>query len=408
MKNNLFDHQKEALKNLKTGSVLSGGVGSGKSLTGLAYYFENECGGKLETEEEDFKNMTTPKDLYIITTARKRDTLEWDKECANFMLRKKDRKNSLSNVLLVIDSWNNIKKYIDVENAFFIFDEQRVIGSGSWVKSFLKITKKNSWILLTATPGDTWLDYIPVFIANGYYKNRTEFMRRHVIYSRFSKFPRVDKYIEMKHLEKLKQNILVPMSYDKKTRSQFFIVNCEYNKNLYSLAMRDRWDPYNNVPIRDAGRLCYILRKIVNSDNSRLEELDKIIEKHKKVIIFYNFNYELEILRRLKERYNSFDVKEYNGHKHEPLPNGKTWAYLVQYTSGAEGWNCVETNTIVFYSQNYSYKIMVQAAGRIDRINTKYIDLYYYHLRSYSNIDLAISRALKEKRNFNEKQFVKK
>ena len=240
MKNNLFDHQKEALKNLKTGSVLSGGVGSGTSLTGLAYYFENECGGKLETEEEDFKNMTTPKDLYIITTARKRDTLEWDIECANFMLRKKDRKNSLSNVLLVIDSWNNIKKYIDVENAFFIFDEQRVIGSGSWVKSFLKITKKNSWILLTATPGDTWLDYIPVFIANGYYKNRTEFMRRHVIYSRFSKFPRVDKYIEMKHLEKLKQNILVPMSYDKKTRSQFFIVNCEYNKNLYSLAMRGR------------------------------------------------------------------------------------------------------------------------------------------------------------------------
>jgi len=408
MKNNLYDHQKEALKNLKTGSILSGGVGSGKSLTALAYYYENECGGVMETEYVESEKMKTPKDLYIITTARKRDTLEWDKECANFMIRKDNRKESLSNILLKIDSWNNIKKYVNVQNAFFIFDEQRVIGSGSWVKSFLKIVKNNNWILLTATPGDTWNDYIPVFVANGFYKNRTDFVRRHVIYSRFVKFPKVHKYLEEKHLNKLKESILVPMDYIKKTRSQPFTIFCDYNKEQYILAMKRRWDPYDNIPIRDAGRLCYILRKIVNSDPSRLIELDKIISIHKKVIIFYNFNYELEILRSLKYRYTNFEVTEYNGHKHEPLPTGKTWAYLVQYTSGAEGWNCIETNTIVFYSQNYSYKTMVQAAGRVDRLNTPYIDLFYYHLRSYANIDLAIARALKEKKTFNEKQFIKK
>ena len=408
MKNNLYDHQKEALKNLKTGSILSGGVGSGKSLTALVYYYEHECGGVLETEEKEFEEMKTPKDLYIITTARKRDTLEWDKECSNFMIRKNNCEESLFNVLLTIDSWNNIKKYVDVENAFFIFDEQRVIGSGSWVKSFLKIVKYNNWILLTATPGDTWSDYIPVFVANKFYKNRTEFVRRHVIYSRFTKFQKVDRYLETNHLNRLKKEILVPMDYEKKTRSQVFSVPCEYDKDLYNLVMKKRWDPYKNEPIKDAGGLCYVLRKVVNSSQDRIEKINRILEAHKRVIIFYNFNYELDMLRALSPPDISISIAEYNGHKHESIPTTKAWAYLVQYTSGAEGWNCIETNTIIFYSQNYSYKTMVQAAGRVDRLNTPYIDLFYYYLRSYANIDLAIARALKEKKSFNEKRFIKK
>jgi hypothetical protein len=351
--------------------------------------------------------MKNPKDLYVITTARKRDTLEWDKECIHFMLRKDDRETSNSGVLVKIDSWNNIGKYVSVENAFFIFDEQRVIGSGAWVKHFLKIVKKNNWILLTATPGDSWSDYIPVFIANGFYKNRSEFVRNHVIYSRFTKFPKVDRYVGTKHLDILKSKILVDMSYEKKTRSYKLDIKADYDKNYYRIAMVNRWNPYNNEPVRDAGALCYLLRKIVNSDISRLACLDRIFETHKKVIIFYNFNYELEILRTLSKRYNNCSVAEYNGHKHEPIPETNCWAYLVQYMSGAEGWNCVETNAIVFYSQNYSYKMMVQAAGRIDRINTPYTDLYYYHIKSDSSIDLAIARALKHKKTFNERRFLK-
>ena len=49
---------------------------------------------------------------------------------------------------------------------------------------------------------------------------------------------------------------------------------------------------------------------------------------------------------------------------------------------------------------------MAQAAGRIDRLNSPYRDLYYYHLKSRSGIDIAISKALGQKKQFNERKFV--
>ena len=391
----LYDYQKDALNLLKPGSILCGGVGSGKSRTALAYYFIKECGGAIEQSGKSvYRPMTTPKPLYVITTARKRDTLDWEGEAAPFLINQ-----------MVVDSWNNIKKYIEVKDAFFIFDEQRVVGSGTWVKSFIKITKNNNWILLSATPGDTWVDYIPVFVANGFYKNRTEFLRRHVVYSHMSKFPKVDRYIETKHLEKLRSSILINMDYRKKTRSHYESVLVPFNKDLFKLISLKRWNTYDDTPIQNAGELCYLLRKVVNSDPGRLIAVEYLITKHPKTIIFYNFDYELLLLRKLMEDLK-MPFKEWNGHKHEQLPEGDRWVYLVQYTAGAEAWNCITTNVVIFYSQNYSYKITVQAAGRIDRNNTPYEDLYYYTLRSPASIDLAILKALKSKKNFNASSFV--
>lgn len=402
----LFDYQLKAIETLKTGSILVGGVGSGKSRTALAYYFTKECCGKLNINGiGEIKEMKFPKDLYIITTARKRDTMEWEEEMLPFLLSTK-RENSISNVLVTIDSWNNIKKYVDINNAFFIFDEQRVIGNGTWTKSFLKICKHNNWILLSATPGDKWEDYIPVFIANGFYKNRTEFISEHIIYSRFSKYPKVDRYINLKRLIRLRDNILVYMDFERETISHHETIHTQYDLSKYKEVMRFRWDIYKNQPIQQASGLCYVLRRIVNEDSSRQIALLEIFEKHPKMIVFYNFDYELEILKSLYYG-DEVQVAEWNGHKHQPIPSTNSWVYLVQYTAGAEGWNCITTDTIVFYSQNYSYKIMEQASGRIDRLNTPFRDLYYYHLKSRASIDLAISKALKEKKKFNERGFVK-
>lgn len=397
----LRDYQKEALDKLQTGSILCGGVGSGKSMTSLAYYFINVCGGSIDKE---YKPMTKPLELYIITTARKRDTFEWEGECANFLL---SPEQGLGQVNVVIDSWNNIKKYDKVHGAFFIFDEQRLVGSGSWVKAFLKIARKNKWILLSATPGDTWLDYIPVFVANGFYKNRTEFLRDHVVYSRYCKYPKVDHYVETGKLLKYQKQILVGMNYKNHTKAHKQNIFVKYDKAIYEKISKYRWNTFEDKPVTDAGALCYLLRKVTNSDPSRIEMVSKLIKNTPRTIIFYNFNYELDLLRDLTKKLK-VPTAEWNGQKHELIPKTERWVYLVQYTSGAEGWNCILTDTIIFYSQNYSYKIMTQAAGRIDRMNTKYKDLHYKFLISNSPIDIAIMQSLKNKQNFNESSYVNK
>lgn len=398
----LFDYQLDAVSRMRNGCILCGGVGSGKSRTSLAYYYK-EQGGVLGTK--NYVRMKNPKDLYIITTARKRDTLEWEGELSYFLLSTNPKVNGYKN-RVIVDSWNNIQKYKNVTDSFFIFDEQRVVGSGVWVKSFLKITKSNDWILLSATPGDTWQDYIPVFIANGFYRNRTEFCNEHIIYSRFSKFPKIDRYINTGRLIRLRDRILVDMDFKRETVAHHEDVIVQYDISKYKETMRNRWDPYNNEPITNASGLCYILRKIVNSDESRQIALMDILESRPRVIVFYNFDYELDILKGLHYG-KDVQIAEWNGHSHQPIPTSKSWVYLVQYTAGCEGWNCIKTDTIVFYSQNYSYKVMAQAAGRIDRLNTPYTDLYYYHLKSRSGIDLAISKALRDKKKFNETRWVK-
>ena len=397
----LRDYQMEAVNNMHDGCILNGGVGSGKSRTALYYYFK-EHGGKIENK--NYIAMKNPRDLYIITTARKRDTLEWENELIPYLMSIHPESNKYNNKIIV-DSWNNIQKYIEVKDAFFIFDEQRVVGSGVWVKSFLKIAKLNRWILLSATPGDTWMDYVPVFIANGFYKNRTEFTREHVVYSPFTKFHQISRYLNTGKLIRLRNKILVDMDYHRKTIPHHEDIYCHYDITKYKEVTRTRFNPFKNEPIIDASGLCYTLRQVVNTDVSRQVALLDLIDKHPKSIIFYNFDYELEILKHLFYG-NDVQIAEWNGHKHQELPTGDNWVYLVQYTAGCEGWNCVKTDTIIFFSQNYSYKVMAQAAGRIDRLNTPFRDLYYYHLKSRSGIDLAISKALNQKRNFNEGKFV--
>lgn len=363
-----------------------GGVGSGKSITALKYY----------------EKVTKKKiNLYIITTPRKRDSLEWDKELSNIKL---STNNELNDITVVVDSWNNIKKYIDVKDSFFIFDEQRVVGYGAWARTFIKISKSNNWILLSATPGDVWVDYTAVFIANGFYKNKTQFEMEHVV--RLGKFQKISRYMNSRKLEKHRDDILVELEYEKHTTSHEIQVMCEYDKVKYNRVFRDRWDIWEDKPIVNIAQALYLIRKVVNSDHSRLEELHKIVEEHPRVIIFYNYNYELYLLREFCEQHN-YNFAEWNGWKHEPIPELSRWVYLAQYTSSAEGWECITTNTVVLYSQNYSYKIIEQAKGRVDRRVTPYTDLYYYTLISTAPIDRAIRRAYREKRIFNQQAFFK-
>lgn len=373
----LYSHQEEALGLLQSGKVLVGGVGSGKSRVGASWALSQADESKI----------------IVITTARKRDSLEWEGEFAALGADFEE---------VTIESWNNISKFDDCCLNVFIFDEQRVVGSGAWVKSFLKIVENNQWIMLSATPGDVWLDYVPLFIANGYYKNRTEFAERHIVWDRFAKYPKVKRYLDMGLLEARRRKILVPMPAERHTRRNRSYIPMEYDKEMYESIAKKRVDPWTEEPYRNAAGVCYGLRKCVNSDRSRVDHIRLVARKRKKLIVFYNFNYERDILLELRDE---FTVAEWNGHNHEPIPSTDSWVYLVQYTAGAEGWNCVETDTIVFYSLNYSWKILEQAEGRIDRINTPFTDLHYFYFFSESGIDSAIQKAVQEKGVFNERIF---
>lgn len=391
MKHNvdLRDHQRDAVQELQNGNVLLGGVGSGKSRTAIAYYIEKEA----------------PKTLYVITTAKKRDSLDWEGEAARFALGK--TADSTIAGVLTVDSWNNIGKYKDVSGAFFIFDEHRLSGSGAWVKNFLKITAKNRWILLSATPGDTWTDYIPVFIANGFYKNRTEFLREHVVYNSHVKYPKIQRYLGVGKLNRLRNKVIVHMPYQSHLEINDYDIFVDHNQELYRQVIRDRWNIYENRPVKNISEMFYILRKLVNSDFTRQMALLDLSLDHPKMIVFYNFNYELDKLREGATLWG-IPYAEWNGHKHEDIPKTDRWMYFVQYMSGSEGWNCTETGTICFYSLTYSYKMYKQAKGRVDRMDSMLKKIDLYTLISDSSIDRGIQRALREKRNFNEKTEAKR
>lgn len=401
----LAPHQLKAVRELHNGAILKGGVGTGKTRTAMYYYYTAVCNGRLSVNGKgNTVAPQRPRDIYVITTARKRDELDWETEAARFGVST-NREISLGRVQIKVDSWNNIENYAGIKHAFFVFDEQRLVGNGAWVKAFYKIAEQNEWIMASATPGDTWMEYIPVFVANGYYKNRTEFIREHVIFKPFSKFPKIDRYVNQGRLIKYRREVLVEMPFKRHTVRHIYPVIAEYDRDMMARALIDRWHVYEDRPIRDVGELFIVMRKIVNTAPERMEELRKLIRKHPRLIIFYNFDYELELLREMSKEFEwcTYDVAEWNGHKHELVPKSDKWIYFVQYTSGAEAWDCITTDATVFYSLNYSWKINEQARGRIDRMNTLYNDLHYYILRSDSAIDTAITKSLAMKKDFNEK-----
>ena len=399
--------QIRAIKELRNGKILCGGTGSGKTRTALAYYFFRVCGGNAPVNgKSTWELMKKPRDLYVITTAKKRDSLDWEKEALYFHVNS-DSDLSINGVTITVDSWNNIWKYVNIFGAFFIFDEQRVTGSGPWVKAFYKITKKNQWVLLSATPGDVWKDYIPVFVANGFYRNKTDFLNQHAIFSRFTKFTKIEGYRDEPRLLRFRDHLLVDIDVERTTVPHHIDKVAQYDRKKYLTVVKERWNPYDDEPIREPSKLCSLMRRVVNEDPSRLEIIKELWSKHEKTIIFYNYNFELEELKELAANCD-MPFAQWNGHKHEEVPEGDRWTYLVNYEGGAEGWNCIRTDTIIFFSLNYSYRKMIQAEGRIDRRNTKYIDLYYYHIISKASIDKAIRAAIIRKENFNESRFLSK
>lgn len=384
--------QKQAVEELEHGKILCAKPGAGKSRVALAYYMEKELQDLIEAPP-----------ILVITTAKKRNSKDWEDEAAKFGIGTVEGATVAGTI--TVDSWNNITKYTDIEGYFVILDEQRLVGSGAWVKSFYKIAAKNRWIMLSGTPGDTWMDYAPVFIANGFYKNITDFRRNHVVYKSFQNFPVIERYIGIRKLMQCRMDVLVEMEVKTHTERSVEKIHVSHDEDMVSLVMDKRWHVYEDRPLNDAGEMFLVMRKVVNGSDDRIEKLRYLMETHPRIVVFYNFDFELEKLRTLSDE---ITVAEYNGHKHEDVPTTEKWLYLVQYMAGNEAWNCTETDCMVFYSLTYSYKQYEQAQGRIDRRNTPYFDLYYYVFISNSMIDRAVWRSLELKKDFNEGKYRRK
>lgn len=368
----LYAHQLDAVKRLHSGAVLAGKVGSGKTLAALQYY-----------KEVYSKTL----ELIVITTAKKRNDGDWVTEAGLLDLEEP-----------TVDSWNNIDSYVN-RRGFFIFDEQHASGSGKWAKKFIKIAKANKWIMLSATPGDRWIDYIPVFIANGMVKDKTTFNNEYVVYNPNTPFPQILYYRNTFELEGMRKAILVVMPDKRDTQRHRKNVITEYDRFLYDEVQKTRFNPFIKKPIKNKSEYTQIMRKLVSTSPARIFEFGDLVTRFDRSIVFYNYDYELDIITRvLKEK--GINIFTYNGKHHDPSPTDGTWCYVVQY-SAAEAWNNISTNRMIFYSPNYSYKVVEQCEGRIDRINTSFKNLYYYTLVSDAPIDKAVIKANKEKKVFN-------
>lgn len=419
----LRPHQENAVAKMHNGCILCADMGTGKTHTAVGYYLANEA----------------PKDVYVITTAKMRDKFDWQNTFIEVGIGT-NRETTMGS-LLTVDSWNNIDKYKEVKDAFFIFDEQRLVGSGAWVKAFYKIAEANRWIMLSATPGDNWLDYVPVFRANGFIKNLTAFKADHVVYAPYVRYAKVLGYRQVGKLVKWRNQILVHMPYERHTERISIEIPCDYDHELMEKVVKKRWHVYEDRPLRDSSELFSVMRKVVNSDATRLQAIRNLWSKHPRLIVYYNFDYELDTLRTLavtgwstasqnpnpsseeptepwdyllspegmaqNQGSTRFQVAEWNGHKHEEIPKTERWVYLVQYVAGAEAWGCTETDAMAFYSLTYSYKNWYQAHGRIDRLTTRFDRLYYYSLVSEALIDRSVRRALSTGKSFNEGNFGK-
>ncbi len=286
-------------------------------------------------------------------------------------------------------------------------------GSGfSYRPDRVRFSRGNERSIVTAVYNRIAMDVasidMPVFIANGFYRNKTDFVSQHVVWDwRQPKYQRVERYLGIGRLIRLRKKILVDMDFSRKTISIHKDVIVEYDRALYKAICKERWNIWEERPIKNASEFCHALRRAVNQSEDRQRALLDIFRDHPRLIVFYNFDYELDILKGLDYGEN-VEVAEWNGHRHQPIPENGSWVYLVQYIAGAEGWNCILTDTIVFYSMNYGYRTLVQAPGRIDRLNTPFDRLYYYHLKSRSGIDLAIAAANREKKQFNEMRFAER
>ncbi|WP_368076685.1 SNF2-related protein [Clostridium tyrobutyricum] len=181
------------------------------------------------------------------------------------------------------------------------------------------------------------------------------------------------------------------------------------NTKEYKIFKKDRLITINNTELvgdTSLTKMLYLRQLSSQYNKNKVNQLKDILESTEdRIIIFYNFNKELEIIKKLCEKLDK-PISIINGAVKD-LDNFNQYnnsITLVQYQAGAMGHNLQKSNKIIYFSLPLQSELFEQSKKRIHRIGQEKTCFYWY-LITQNSIEEQIYQTLKERRDYTNKLF---
>lgn len=411
---NLYQFQKDYLRNLPGKFIFAADTGTGKSYMAL----------------EHFRHIVhTRVPLLILGPAAKMRTGDWQRAVeevwpdpderpdVSYYSYEKFTRNPTTKEYAKNGNRGVWREWAALPMASFavICDEAHRMAnptSGTG-KAMFEVSKRAGFFIgLTATPlPNGWISAANYFKVFGFTRNITEFKKRYCEIQTFKGFPEITGYY---HEEELKSQwnlisrplrkedaidlpaivsvpvrVPTPPAYTEVTKSHMFGDKVLDNPSAYLHALRQ------------------------STLESKLPWLDQFVEGvSSNIVIFYNYVSEREaVLAMLKKNHKERQVFRVDGEVHG-LPQRGDWdtlkrtITLAQYQSGSTGVEMTYADTIVFLSPTYSYTLYHQSVGRIERIGQE-AKMTLYKVCAPATVERDIWLAIKRKTNFSEEMWIK-
>lgn len=294
------------------------------------------------------------------------------------------------------------------------------------MKNLIKLTKSSyitTTLGLSATPfSNSYIDVAPYLILAGFYKNKSQFLKRHI--KHFDKYfapitgPGTgivaksyfkDPDLITKRFESIKVSIDTSQYYPKVER---FHIKSHLNKDTATQYRQIKLDYKHHInyeyPIQARTEQ---QRLISNHDYEKDLQLLKILQwrkniKQAPVLIFYQYSSSLaNLLQVLTQSYPLYKIKIINGNHRlnfEQAPSNPDTIILIQYQAGGEGLDWQWSNLSIFYEAPVQYEKLVQARGRNVRDKSIMKRVYHYELESANTIDSERWNIMKHHKDFTD------
>lgn len=317
--------------------------------------------------------------------------------------------DKFANICQNIKSFTKLLKETDLMGAYFVGDEYHKYKNpvSKRSKQLQKLEHFNK-IGLSATPltNDIIMDGMSYLIHAGYYKNKTDFMRKSGLENHKGRFGEITVYnqdgsvnTEMwPYYNTMKQQLSEIMYRPKINIADYdmpgvekHINQLDYNEKLYE-DMRSL--AYANRQRMFASPIDYAMEAIdrIHRDPQRLEELMKIIKDKdvKQPLIFYHNVCVKDAIVEELEKNNITNYQIISGENNfRDVDIERDAPMLVQYQSGSEGIEMKFSNTSIFYQNQRSYAILEQARGRNVRRGMTH-DINHYYLIADNEVDQEV------------------